>query len=101
MAASTRGFLREGCLGAQPAIWLWVDCERGVVGVGDGLDDREAEAAAVAVPGSLRAESFERLEEPCHRLGGDYRPGVGDRDDCVAGAGSGPHLDAAARHVVA
>jgi hypothetical protein len=50
----------------------------GVVGVGDGLDDREAEPDTVSTGLGLRAESFEGLEEAREFPGWDERAGVGD-----------------------
>jgi hypothetical protein len=46
----------------------------GVVGVGDGLDDGQAQAESFAAAGAVRGEALEWLEEPVH----------GGRRDCGA-----------------
>jgi hypothetical protein len=53
--------------------------DRGVVGVGDGLNEGEAKPNTVSTASGLRAESFEGLKHPCEFPGTDEWAGVGDR----------------------
>ena len=54
--------------------------EGGVVGLGDGVDDREAETVAVAAAVPLGRRSLEGLEEALDLAAGDDWPAVGDRE---------------------
>ena len=65
----------------QAAAGLRADGERGGVGLGDCLDDGQAQAKAVPVAGAVCAEPLERPQEPvdgCCRHDG---PGVDHRQD--------------------
>ena len=75
--------------------------DRGLVRVGDCLDDREAETEAVAVARASRVESLERLEDPLELARRDYRPRVGDGEDGVTVARFGREVDVSADDVVA
>jgi hypothetical protein len=70
-----------------------VDGEGGVVGVGDGRDDGQAEAFAVGGPGG--GPALEGLEQSGGLAGGDDRPGVGDLDPRLAAAGGDLDADPA------
>jgi hypothetical protein len=59
---------REPDLDRQAAIGAGYRGERGVVGAGDGADDREAEPVPVAADAFL-AESAERFEQPLDIVG--------------------------------
>jgi hypothetical protein len=72
----------------------------GVVGVGDGLDDREAEPDAVGTGLGLRAESFEGLEEAREFPGWDKRAGVGDGEQGASCVDPGCDFDSAVGDVV-
>ena len=72
----------------------------GVVGVGDRLDDGEAETEAVSVVGAAGVESLERLEDPLELARRDRRAGVRDGEDGATVAGVGCELDVAAVDVV-
>src|SRR5438445_10017133 len=92
---------READLDLEAAVGSGLGGEGGVVCGGDGLDDRESEADAVAVIGAVCTEALERLEEPLDVMGWNDRPAVSDGDDGPVGLGCGSHLDAASRLVVA
>jgi hypothetical protein len=47
------------------------------MGVGDGLNDGEPEAEAVAAAGAVCGEPLEGLEEVVDGIGGHHRTGVG------------------------
>ena len=78
---------------AQPTRVPGGNNEGSVVGAGDALDDRQAEAD----PGAIRVGPFdptlERLGEGGHVLVGERRAGVLDREDHSVGvhAGRDPH----------
>jgi hypothetical protein len=76
--------------------------EGGVVRSGDGSDDGEAEAVAVAifVVGAAGAEALEWLEETIDFVGRDDRPRVRHREDRLAVCGIGGDLDEPALDVV-
>ena len=93
--------LREADLDLEAAVGSRLDGEGGVVCGGDGFDDREPEADAVAVIGSVRTDSVERLEKELDLIGRDDRPAVCDRDNGTIGFGRRLHIDAASRVVVA
>jgi hypothetical protein len=63
----------------EPAFRPGTGGERRAVGVGDGADDRQAEAVSFAVADPLGAELPERLEQVLHFAGRDERAGVADR----------------------
>src|SRR5581483_11762782 len=87
---------READPELQAAFGRCIDDEDGVVGVGDRLDDGEAEAEPARVAGARTVEPLERLEDPLELAGGDPRPGVRDREDGPAVARAGRDLDLAA-----
>lgn len=74
--------------------------ERGAVGGGDGLHDRQAESHTFAAVGAEQSESLERLKESPHLLAGDLGAGIGHRDEGAAGTSAAENLDVAAGRVV-
>ncbi len=72
-----------------------------MVGVGDGLDDGEAEAVPVGVPDALAAFPLERLKESVDLARRDSRAGVADGDGGLSFSRDGGDLDSPAGGVVA
>ena len=70
------------------------------MGLGDGLDDRQAEAEALTVAGAVGGEPLEGLQQPVHGGRRDHGPGVDHRQDGAGVPGAGDDLDVAAGHVV-
>jgi hypothetical protein len=91
----------EADVDVEPAVRAGVDGEGGVVGFGDGRGDGQAQAEAFVAGGAGGGEPLERLEQPGDLVGGDDRPGVGDRQLGMAGVGSDLDVDPAAGGVVA
>jgi hypothetical protein len=63
--------------------------DRGAVRVGDGPDDRQAEAVPFWVVGALAVQPLERLEQAADFLRGYPLSGVADGNDGAAVAGRG------------
>ena len=75
--------------------------DAGLVGGGDGSDDREPEPVPLLVVPPARVEPLEGLEESVYVAGGDDRAGVGERQDGFAVGDGGGGLDVVPDHVVA
>jgi hypothetical protein len=69
----------EASFDEQAAFWLGACGDGCVVGVGDGLDDGQAQADPVVAAGAVCGEPLERLEELVYRSCRDGGPGVGHR----------------------
>ena len=85
----------------QPAVWARLGAQRGAMGGGDRVDDREAEPVPAGVVGAGSVKTLERLQQARHLLGGDRGAAVGDRQECVLVAGAGRDLDVSLGDVVA
>jgi hypothetical protein len=87
----------------QAALWPGVGGNRGVVRVGDGGDDGQADPmpAAVAVAGAGGGQALEGPEQPVDLGGRDHRASVGHRDDGAAVLLIGGEVDGAVSGVVA
>ena len=92
---------REPDADLEPAVRARLDLERGVMGVRDRRDDRQPEAEALAMADPVAGEALERLKQPIDLLGGNHRPGVGDREIDLARPGAHRHPRVSARIVVA
>jgi hypothetical protein len=85
---------------SEAAAGLGLRGHHSVVGVGDCLDDREAEAETAGGGPGPRVESLKRLEETSQLLGRDQLAGVGDNQDSTPWLGAGCDFDPAAGEVV-
>ena len=56
------GGLWKADLDPEAAVWSWPSVDLGVVGSGDGFDDREPEPVSVVAVGAGGLESLKRLE---------------------------------------
>ena len=69
---------------SEAAAWLGLRGDHGVVCVGDGLDDGEAEADTLRGVGGMGSEPLEGLEETLEFAGRDQRAGVGDGENSTS-----------------
>jgi 1,2-diacylglycerol 3-beta-galactosyltransferase len=75
----------EADLDVEPAFGLGTHGQRGAVRVGDGADDGQAQAVAIAIPGANTAEPLERLEQSLDLARRYFRPRVGYPQSGLAG----------------
>lgn len=61
----------EAHLDVEATLWPGTRGERGVVGAGDGMDDRQPKPVPAGVADSLAAKLLERLEEALEVAGRD------------------------------
>src|SRR3954451_101519 len=89
---SARGCVCEPYGDGQAALGGCAGGEGGVVSLGDGVDDGETEAVAVAAAVTIGRQSLEGLEEALDLVVGDDRPAVGDREGHLCAGGLGGDL---------
>jgi hypothetical protein len=78
----------EADFDVEASVGAWVDGQSGMVGLGDGRHDGQAETDAFVAGGPAGGQALERLEQPAGLAGrDDRRAGPGDR---LLGAGRLP-----------